>query len=441
MRILFVSTNRLRVVMPPMPLGLASVIAQIDDSRHELQVLDLMFEEQPEVALKTHLSTFEPDLIAISIRNIDNQSLLDTEYLLPQDKEFVERCREDSAATLVVGGPAFTVSPLAIFEYLEPDFGIIGEGEIAFPELVDRIDGGKDWHDIPGLVWRGAEGVTANPPERIEDLDSLRMPRRELFDGQRYAAEGGAATIVIKQGCPFNCLYCDSPHTMGKHWRMKAPEKVADELVAMQELGAKVSFFADAIFNCPVDYTREVCREMIRRRLDMHWFAMVHPAFLDRELVELMRDAGCVVMSLGCDSCSERMLKVLRKGFTKEQLRVTAEMLEEVGVNYILSLLIGAPGEDRETVEESIEFLSRRSPMMVDFCVGIRLMPHTELFEIGVREGVISADDPLMEPRFYISPLIEDWIESYLQQVCATNKSYLFHGLTDPVSGQGPATG
>ena len=89
MRILFVSTNRLRVVMPPMPLGLASVIAQIDDSRHELQVLDLMFEEQPEVALKTHLSTFEPDLIAISIRNIDNQSLLDTEYLLPQDKEFV----------------------------------------------------------------------------------------------------------------------------------------------------------------------------------------------------------------------------------------------------------------------------------------------------------------------------------------------------------------
>ena len=111
MRILFVSTNRLRVVMPPMPLGLASVIAQIDDSRHELQVLDLMFEEQPEVALKTHLSTFEPDLIAISIRNIDNQSLLHTEYLLPQDKEFVERCRENSAATLVVGGPAFTVSP------------------------------------------------------------------------------------------------------------------------------------------------------------------------------------------------------------------------------------------------------------------------------------------------------------------------------------------
>jgi radical SAM superfamily enzyme YgiQ (UPF0313 family) len=441
MRILFVSTNRLRVVMPPMPLGLASVIAQIDDSRHELRVLDLMFEERPEAALTMQLSTFEPDLIAISIRNIDNQSFFHTEYLLPQDKELVERCREVSGATLVVGGPAFTVSPLAIFDYLGADFGIIGEGEIAFRELVARIESGNDWRDIPGLVWRSAEGVTVNPPERPEDLDSLRMPRRELFDGQRYAAEGGAATIVIKQGCPFNCLYCDSPHTMGKHWRMKSPGKVADELVAMQALGVKVSFFADAIFNCPADHAREVCREMIRRRLDMHWIAMVHPAFLDRELIELMRDAGCVAVSLGCDSCSERMLKVLRKGFTKEQLRVTAEMLEEAGVNYILSLLIGAPGEDRETVEESIEFLSRRSPMMVDFCVGIRLMPHTELVEIAVREGVISAGDPLMEPRFYISPQIEDWIEGYLQQVCAANKSYLFHGLTDLASGQKPASG
>ena len=94
------------------------------------------------------------------------------------------------------------------------------------------------------------------------------------------------------------------------------------------------------------------------------------------------------------------MLKVLRKGFSKEQLRAATELLEELQVNYILTLLIGAPGENRQTVEESVEFLSGRSPMMVDFCLGIRLMPHTALLEIAVREGVVSADDPLMEPRF-----------------------------------------
>ena len=436
MRILFVSTNRLKSVMPPMPLGLASIIAQIDESRHPLQVLDLMFEERPEAALTTHLASFKPDLIAVSIRNIDNQSALQTEYLLPREKEFIDLCRENSAATLVVGGPAFTVSPVAIFKYLGPDFGIVGEAEMAFRELVDRIDEGRDWGDIPGLVWRGADGVETNPSEPIEDLDSLRFPRRELFDLQRYAAEGGLANIVIKQGCSFDCLYCDSPYVMGRRWRMKTPEKVADELEAMQGLGVGASFFTDAIFNCPVDYARDVCRTIIRRRLEMRWLAAVHPAFLDRELVELMRNAGCVAVSLGCDSCSERMLKVLRKGFSKDQLRVAAELLEEMGINYIISLLIGAPGEDRQTVEESIEFLSRRSPMMVDLCVGIRLMPHTALFEIAVREGVISADDPLMEPSFYISPLIEDWIEDYLTEICSKNKSYLFHGVTGPISAE-----
>ena len=135
MRILFVSTNRLKRIMPPMPLGLASVIAQIDESRHEIQVLDLMFAERPEAELKARLASFSPDLVALSIRNVDNQSYQETEYLLPEDKKVVEWCREASAATLVVGGTAFTVSPVAILEYLDADFGIAGEGEIAFREL------------------------------------------------------------------------------------------------------------------------------------------------------------------------------------------------------------------------------------------------------------------------------------------------------------------
>jgi radical SAM superfamily enzyme YgiQ (UPF0313 family) len=424
MRILCVSTNRLKGVMPPMPLGLASVIAQIDESRHEIELLDLMFSERPEAELKARLAGFSPDLVALSIRNVDNQSYLETEYLLPEDRKVVEWCREASEATVVVGGTAFSVSPVAVFEYLGADLGIAGEGEIAFRQLVERLDGGEDPSDVPGLVWRGPDGISVNPPDRIENLDSLRLPRRELLDNQRYAEEGGIANIVLKQGCTFNCLYCDSPHTMGRHLRMKSPERVVEELAAIKELGLGLSFFTDAIFNYPVDYAREVCQAIIRSRLKMSWIAAMHPAFFDRELIELMREAGCAAVSLGSDSCSERMLKVLRKGFTKEQLRTAAELLEELQVGYILALLIGAPGEDRETVEETIEFVSRRSPVMVDFCLGIRLMPHTGLFDIAVREGVVSADDPLMEPRFYISPQIESWIEDYLGELCAQHPNW-----------------
>jgi radical SAM superfamily enzyme YgiQ (UPF0313 family) len=199
---------------------------------------------------------------------------------------------------------------------------------------------------------------------------------------------------------------------------------VVEELAAMQELGINVCFFSDAIFNFPVNHARAVCRAIIDRGLKMAWVGSVHPAFLDRELLALMREAGCAAISLGCDSCSDRMLKILRKGFSLEQLRSAAEMIEEMGIGYILTLLLGAPGEDRQTVEESIQFLEQRSPMMVDFCVGIRLMPHTRLFEMVAREGIVSADDPLMEPRFYISPQIEGWIEGHLEELCASHPKW-----------------
>jgi radical SAM superfamily enzyme YgiQ (UPF0313 family) len=408
-----------------MPLGLASVIAQIDEERHQIRVLDLMFCEQPEEELESVLSSYAPDVIAASVRNLDNQSYLYTEYLLPAEKRFVDLCREHSDATIVLGGPAFTVSPVACFDYFEPDFGIVGEGEIAFRELLDRLDGNGDWSDVPGLVWRGEDGIQMNPPAFIDDLDGLRLPRRDLFDNARYAEAGGFANIVVKQGCTFRCLYCDGPERMGRRWRSKSPETVVDELEAMHnELGITVAFFTDAIFNYPLDHAKAVCREIIRRRPGVFWLTSVHPAFMDEELVALMREAGCTAVSLGCDTCSEKMLNIMRKDFSKEQLLTAAELLEEAGINYVLSLLIGGPGEDRETVEETIEFLEQRTPFLVDFCVGIRLMPDTELADIAVTEGVITADDPLLEPKFYISPAIKDWIEVYLKDACARHPNW-----------------
>ncbi len=425
MRILFVSSNRLKRIMPPMPLGLASIIAQVDESRHELRVLDLMFCENPDEELKAALSDFAPDVVAISVRNLDNQSYLNTVYLLPKDKEVVDLCRENSGAVIVIGGPAFTVTPVAIFDYMQADFGIAGEGEAAFPALIERLDAKADPSDIPGLVWRGADGTRMNPMRHIENLDALRLPRRDLFDNQRYMTAGGFGNIVIKQGCVFRCLYCDARHTMGPRWRMKSPEHVVDELVTMQQdLGINVAFFTDAVFNHPLDHAKEVCRTIIRRGLNIFWLGTVHPGFADRELLELMRDSGCQAVSLASDTLSERMLEVLQKDITKEELRRTAEMLEEMGINYILSLLVGGPGETRESVEESVAFAAERTPFMLDYCVGIRLMPNTGLFDIAVKEGLISADDPLMEPKFYISPDVKDWVEDYLNEVCLQHPNW-----------------
>lgn len=408
-----------------MPLGLASIIAQIDESRHEIEVLDLMFCDQPEGELIRTLTRFAPQIIALSIRNLDNQNRLNTEYYLPQEKRYIELCRGHARATVIIGGPAVTVSPVAVFEYLEPDLGVVGEGETIFPELLDRIEQGFDCADLPGLKWRDTEGIQHNPYGFITDLEALKLPRRDLFDNQRYAQENGMANILVKQGCPFNCLYCDGPHVMGKQWRMKPPQAVAAELESIQrETGVNLVFFTDAIFNHPLAHAKAICQAIIDRGTSIYWVATIHPGFVDRQLLQLMKQAGCITVSPSCDSCSEKMLRIMQKGFTKEELRSCLTILEDMEISYVVSLLLGAPGENRETVEESIQFLEKRTPMMLDFCPGIRLMPHTPLFDIAVQEGVLASDDPLMEPKFYISPDIEAWIEDYLTEVCATHETW-----------------
>ena len=432
MRILFLSTNRFRFEMAqPMPIGLACIIAGIEENAHAIEVLDLMFSEDPPAALASALERFQPEMVAISIRNTDNFSYLIPQYFLPEAKQMIDLCRKASPAKIVVGGAAFTTVPEALFGYLEPDFGIAGEGEVSFPQLVECIENGTDWSNVPGLVWRAQGEIRANAPTFIEDWAGLRRPRRDLFDLAKYTEMGGFSNIVVSQGCPMRCLYCDDPHRLGRKQRRKSVEQVIDELEAMSNEASNTPiFFTAPIFNSPPSNAKEVCRGIIERGLKIRWTALIHPAFLDDETAELMQRSGCVAVSLSCDSCSERMLESLRKDITKEQLESAIALLEKRGILYLLTILFGGPGEDRESIDETLDFLRRKNPMMVSFALGIRILPNTALAEMAVEQGLISVDDPLMEPKFYLSPGVEGWARDYLKRACAERDNWVL-GLPD----------
>ena len=211
---------------------------------------------------------------------------------------------------------------------------------------------------------------------------------------------------------------------------MKAVEQVIDELDAMSEEAADAPiFFTAPIFNSPPSNAKNVCRGIIERGLDIRWTALIHPAFLDDELAELMQRSGCAAVSLACDSCSERMLKTLRKDITTEQLAAAIALLEKHGIRYLLTILFGGPGEDRETIDETLDFLRSKNPLLVSFALGIRLLPNTALAEMAVEQRLIAADDPLMEPKFYLSPGVEGWARDYLEAACAEHDNWSFSFL------------
>ena len=166
MRILFLSTNRFRIeLVQPMPIGLACVIGAIEESEHVIEVLDLMFAEDPAAELAARLEEFQPEMVAVSIRNTDNLSYVEPQYFLPEAKQMIELCRSASGAKIVVGGAAFTSVPLALFDYLEPDFGIAGEGEVSFPRLLEwRSRRERAGATCP--AWSGASTVRSGPTLR-----------------------------------------------------------------------------------------------------------------------------------------------------------------------------------------------------------------------------------------------------------------------------------
>jgi radical SAM superfamily enzyme YgiQ (UPF0313 family) len=432
MRILFISPNRLRLVVPPLPLGLASVVAAVAPE-HQVRVLDFMFLEDPLEQVRRVVTKFPPEIIALSLRNIDNQDSRHPESFVGEVKDLVNLLRELSPAPIVVGGAGFSIMPREFMEYLGADFGVAGEGEVAFREFLGAYAGSRDWGAVSGLVWRQGDAWRLNPVQRVADLQSLAPPALEYFTPNLYQEAVGSAKlpgmvpVQTRRGCPMKCIYCTTPLLEGRRFRSWEPGQVAAWLAAWhKKWGITRFYFVDNLFNCPPSYAKGLCRAIMDLNLPLEWGALINPAAPDRELFRLCREAGAVFMQVGNESGSELVLTQLGKGFGRRQVELTFRLMEEEGLAYSCFLMLGGPGETRETVAESVALLSQYRPQMVNLTVGIRIYPGLALHRLALAEGVLAPGDNLLRPRFYLAPALKDWIWDYLAGVMARHPNWIF---------------
>ncbi len=424
MRVMLVSENRCRENLIPYPLGVAWLAAVLERAGHELRCVDLMFSDDPASDAAAAAGAFRPDCVGLSVRNIDNQDRYDLKFYLPPVREIIEGVRSETAAPVVLGGAGFSMFPLECLEYLGAELGVVGEGELVFPAVLDALAAGADPSSLAGVASRLNGAARVNAPPALPDLTSLPSPDRVGFDVSRYNWRPGSgppftANIQARRGCHMDCIYCSSPLIEGRRVRMRDVDDVADEMQSLDELGIRSVIFTDSLFNYPPDYAKELCRHIAARRLRITWTASVNPAYHDPELFALMRSAGCTALSLGNESGSEEMLAALRKGFGREDiLRATAAARAE-GLDFFCFLMVGGPGETRRTVDESVAFLDEIGPQAVRVTVGVRIYPGCELHRIAIREGVVEPGRNLLYPAFYVSAECEPWLHDYMTEVCS----------------------
>ena len=431
MRVLGISLNSLRLIMLPLPLGLASVLAALGPE-HPCRVIDFMFEPDPRQKVLAVLADFSPEIIALSLRNIDNQDSCFPEIFFPETREFCRWLRTHTSVPIVLGGSGFSIFSRELLDYLEADLGIVGEGELSFRALVELFPEGN-WTGIPGLVWREQGGWRENPPQAVADLDGLPDPALEYFSPGKYHNTGGSAglqgvvTIQSRRGCPRRCRYCTTARLEGTRVRTREVAQVASHLSACyHRWGLRRFYFVDNIFNHPLEYARRLCRAIKALNLPLEWSCLINPAYPDAELFHLLREAGCDQVQVGNESGSDLVLTNLGKGFTRRQVEETLQLLGQAGLPYSCFLMIGGPGETPDTVRESVELLERYTPFLVNLTVGIRIYPHTALCDQARAEGVISAADNLLWPHFYLAPAVADWIWDYLKALTVRHPNWIF---------------
>ena len=411
MRVLLISANTERMNMTTMPLGLGLVAAATRRAGHEVAVLDLLTAGDPRAAVRGAIDAARPEAIGVSVRNLDDQDRRAPRFLAAPAREMVAECRLASPAPVVLGGAGYSICPHGLLDYLGADYGIRGDGEEAFPQLLGRLERGLDPRGVPGLHVRGeeADGGLA----LAGDLDALPLWDRCL---ETYAGEAAGVWVPVqsRRGCPNGCSYCSTGAIQGRRYRLRSPRLVADALAAQAGAGFRRFYFVDNSFNLPEEYALALCREIGARGLDVEWNCILYPNFVSEELADAMAAAGCVGASLGFESASPAVLAGMNKRFRAEDVRRVSDRLAARGVRRMGFLMFGGPGETRETVEESLAFTASLGLEELVVTVGIRLYPGTPLARRAAAEGAVAPGQDLLPPAFYLAPGLEPWIYEHL---------------------------
>lgn len=423
MRVLLISANREEINMPTWPLGLACIASATEAAGHHVGLVDLKSTDDPRQVLATSIREHQPEIIGISVRNIDDQNMETRSFMLEQVRQVVTDCRAESGSPMVLGGAGYSIFPQDLLDYLNADMGIQGEGEKTFPDLLGRIERGERLHGLNGLYLRGSG--TTGKREFVRELDNLPLPNAQTASLALYNAENFWFPVQTRRGCPLNCVYCSTGTIEGRVIRKRSPKAFLAWLTQWIDVGVRRFYFVDNTFNLPPSYARELCAGLIDLGSPIQWRCILYPGNINETLVKLMAGAGCVEVSLGFESGSARILPSLNKRFGLEDVRLASRLLADYGIRRMGFLLLGVPGETKETVEESLVFADSLNLDAVKVTVGIRIYPYTELARIALKEGLVRMEDDLLSPTFYLTKGLDGWLQQTVKEWISTRPNWL----------------
>ena len=369
-------------------------------TEHDVSVLDMNIHKQPYDALNESLRNQRPDIVGISLRNVDTTQYRDRFYYFREIPRIAEAIKSASPSScLVIGGAGFSVYSREIMQAVpELDFGIVSEGEHAFTALLENLSNPAS---VRGALFRKNGAVEGTGPGELFDMADYADDAPYVVPLEPYRDVPFGVGVESSRGCAQKCIYCVYPFLNCPNVRFRAPNKIVDEVeMLVQRHGVKTFQFIAPVFNIPPAHCEAVCREMVSRNLGgkVAWIGWFAERFLTEEQWDLALEAGCVEFAFSPDAFTDSVLKRMGKVSSRADIERTLQMARnDTRATVSYNFFISPPGETPSDLLKLLRFfvgakLKLRSRCRV-FASYIRVEPHTSLHEIAVQEGMLSANE------------------------------------------------
>ncbi len=358
------------------PLGLYYIGAVLKEKHLDVEILNWYAINQTPAQIPVILKAQNPAIIGFSVLQANRLGAIEiaaiAKRILPDVK-------------IVFGG----VSATFLWEHFlthfpQIDYVVLGEGEYTFLKLVTHIHNNEPTlpEHINGLAFRNGTAIVQTAPAAfISDLDELPNPAH-YFNYQH---------VALTRGCPGKCTFCGSPALWGPKVRSHSSTYFVKQLALLYKKGIKFFYFGDDTFTLNRKRVMRICQEITEQCPDIRWTAISRVNFIDAELLAAMRLAGCIRISYGVESGSERIRKFLNKNITRTQIETAFDLTTQYGIMARAYFIYGNPGENEVTIQETLDLIETIKPLSAIFYI-LDLFPGTALYEVYKRKYNVTDD-------------------------------------------------
>ena len=330
------------------PTELLTLSTYLIDAGISVSILDLTLEALKDNnirdAINKKLKNEDPKIVGIRANEI---------CFIDQYKEISSLVKNyNPDIMLIIGGVAATGYDTDLLSDKNINFIVRGEGELTFLELCTSILNNKKLNGLNGISFISNKEYIRNPDRELLDLSTLKLPTRDIYPlKELYKLNGGIDLVYTSRGCPFNCSFCNAPSFWKHKWRGRKPEDIVDELLLIQEQGAKIVHIHDVNFGVNIKWVKKICELIRDNGLELYWDCQLRVDQLKKQTLKTLYTGNCRSAFIGIESASQASLDGSNKNYSTRSLINALNRSKQDGIHIDGGYVVGLPDDNLDSLQ------------------------------------------------------------------------------------------